>query len=43
MAEGGGFEPPLSESESEVLPLDDPSKCYKIITRKDIPVNILEV
>jgi hypothetical protein len=26
MAGGGGFEPPLAESESAVLPLDDPPK-----------------
>lgn len=26
LAGGGGFEPPLTESESVVLPLDDPPK-----------------
>ena len=30
MAGGGGFEPPLTESESAVLPLDDPPEANSL-------------
>ena len=40
LAGGGGFEPPLAESESAVLPLDDPPTISSIlyITYTDITV-----
>ena len=42
MAGGQGFEPWLAESESAVLPLDDPPQLYITeITPKDVEVILL--
>ena len=38
MAGGGGFEPPLAESESAVLPLDDPPNSALNEQRYDLGV-----
>jgi hypothetical protein len=38
MAAGLGFEPRLTDSESAVLPLDDPASAYEFITGRSGPI-----
>lgn len=42
MAGGEGFEPSLSEPESDVLPLDDPPKPWKSLLEHRLTVKVLE-